>query len=76
MYAAMGGYVDGSWVQVVVCAFPNGRASCLTLPVVTQCAACRTRTGAVLVDLSGAAWDALGWPRSRGLIPVTVEVLR
>ena len=40
-----------------------------------KCAACRWRSGAVLVDLSVAAWDALGWPRSRGVIPVSVTIL-
>jgi hypothetical protein len=75
-YAAMHGFVDGSRVQVAVCAFPGGQATCITVPVVTQCGACRWARGAVLVDLSIPAFRALGVPLSVGLVKVTVEVLR
>lgn len=77
-YAAMGGYVDGSRVFVAVCAFPGGQATCITVPVVTQCGACRWRSGAVLVDLSVPAWRAIagGAPLTVGELRVTVEVLR
>lgn len=76
MYAAMHDYRDGTWVQVVVCAFPRGTSTCITVPVVTQCGACRWAKGAVLVDLSVPAFRALGVPLSIGLAQVTVEVLR
>ena len=75
MYAAMAGYIDGTHVQVEVCAFPAGQATCVTVPVVTQCSACRWRAGAVLVDLSIPAFLALGSPLSRGIVAVTVEIL-
>lgn len=74
-YAAMHDYIDGTAVFVVVCAYPNGRTHCETFPVVTQCGACRWSNGATLVDLSIPAYLEFGYPLSRGLIPVTVEVL-
>jgi hypothetical protein len=71
----MGGYRDGSRVIVAVCAFPGGQAHCITVPVSTQCRACRWVKGAVLVDLSVEAFRALGYPLSRGIAPVTVTIL-
>jgi hypothetical protein len=68
-------YRDGTRVIVTVTAVHDGRTWSITVPIATQCGACRFRSGAILLDLSGAAWDALGWPRSRGVIPVTVAVV-
>lgn len=61
---------------VNVCRFAGGHTQCETFPVVTQCAACRWSAGAVLVDLSGEAWDEFHVARSVGVLKVTVEVLR
>lgn len=72
LYAALPGYVDGTHVQVAVCAFPGGHATCVTVPVVTQCGC----PGSAIVDLSPPAFRALGVPLSVGLVKVTVEVLR
>lgn len=74
-YAAMGGYRDGERVVAVVSAFHDGRTYSVTVPVVTQCGACRWRSGATLVDLSVPAWNELGWPLSRGVIPVQVQLV-
>ena len=71
LYAAASGYHDGTRVSVRVC---HG-ATCLVLPLVTQCGACRWRAGAVLVDLSRSAFLALGVPLSVGLVRVTVQLL-
>lgn len=75
MYAAMHDYRDDTHVQAVVCAFPDGKATCVTIPVVTQCAGCRWTRGANLIDLSVPAFRALGVPLSLGLAHVTVELL-
>ena len=74
-YAAMGGYRDGTRLIVLVTSFHAGRTFSVTLPVVTQCGACRWRAGAVLIDLSVPAFRALGHPLSRGIAPVTVTIL-
>lgn len=71
-YAALPGYVDGTHVQVNVCAYPHGTTTCVTVPVVTQCGC----PGAAIVDLSPPAFRALGVSLSVGLVRVTVEVLR
>ena len=75
MYGAMHDYRDGTRAEATVCAFPGGQATCITVPVVTQCAACRWAKGAVLIDLSVPAFRALGVPLSVGLANVTVEIL-
>lgn len=74
-YGAMHEFADGSRVVVVVIAFHDGRTWSVTVPIVTQCGACRWQAGATLIDLSLAAWDQLGWPRSRGVIAVTVQIV-
>jgi expansin (peptidoglycan-binding protein) len=57
---------------VVVCAFPEGRATCLTLPLVDWCA-CGDRNGLpTLLDLSADAFAQLA-PLSQGLVRVTVQ---
>ncbi len=67
LYAAAHGYVDGTNVHVRVC----HAATCLTLALRTQCAACRWRNGAILVDLSATAFRRLA-PLSVGVVAVTV----
>lgn len=71
LYAALPGYVDGTHVSVALCAFPGGRATCITVPVVTQCGC----PGFAVVDLSVPAFRALGVPLSVGLVKVTLELL-
>lgn len=75
MYAAMRDFKDGARVVVSVCAFPNGKARCLALPVSTQCAACRWSAGSTLIDLSVPAYLFFGYSLERGIIPVTVTFL-
>jgi len=73
-YAAMPGFVDGTRVVVVVTAFHDGRTFGVTVPIWTQCQ-CHVGTPAeVLVDLSPDAFRALGWPLSRGIAKVTIEI--
>ncbi len=74
-YAAMHGFRDGTRVVVLVQSFHDGRLWSIRLPVWTQCAACRWQPGAVLVDLSVEAFNALGYPLSRGIAPVTVSII-
>ncbi len=70
-YGAMPGYVDGTVVQAVVTSFHDGRTWSVTVVVVTQCGC----PGGRVIDLSPAAFLALGWPLSRGIAPVTVQLL-
>jgi len=57
---------------VAVCAFHDGRSWCTTVTVQDFCAC----PGERIIDLSPLAFRALGWPLSRGVARVRVEVLR
>jgi expansin (peptidoglycan-binding protein) len=59
----------------VVCAFPSGQATCITIPLTDWCA-CGDRNGTpTLLDLSADAFAQLG-ALSQGVLRVTVEVVR
>lgn len=74
-YGAMHEYRDGTRVVAVVMSFHDGRTWSVTVPITTQCAACRFAPGATLIDLSIPAWKELGWDLSRGIAPVFVQIV-
>jgi rare lipoprotein A (peptidoglycan hydrolase) len=55
-----------------VCAFHGGRSWCLTVTVQDACAC----PGGRLIDLSPLAFQALGYPLSKGIAQVTVQRLQ
>lgn len=74
-YAAVPGYIDGTVMTAVVCTFPDGKANCLSLPIVSSCQCFRHTPAEKVVDLSPAAFAQFA-PLSRGVVMVTVTVLR
>lgn len=75
-YAAIPGYIAGTVVSVVVCTFPNGAANCHTFPVVTSCGCLRHTKDERVVDLSPEAFALFEPDLQRGLVRVTITVLR
>lgn len=75
LYAAIPGYLGGV-VSVVVCTFPEGRANCLTVPVVDVCGCLRHTPSERVVDLSPAAFVWFQPDLLRGLVMVQITVLR
>lgn len=73
LYAARHDWRYGDTPYAVsVCSYHDGRSWCLSLFVSDYCAGC----GPNDVDLSPLAFRRLGYPLSRGVAKVSVEVLR
>ena len=59
--------------RVEVCATVNGLVSCIIADVVDWCGCSRGNPHEKAIDLSPAAFQALGVPLSRGIVKVTIR---
>lgn len=79
-YAALPGFRTSQLgMHVVVCAFPDGRANCITAAVVTSCG-CKGPPRKI-IDLSPALFEAVSGMTAAerwiyGVVRVTVQVIR